>query len=205
MMIKMGEACAVGPRVVKAYFDSQAEHWDRRTHHDPHKLRYIMRVLDLHAGQRVLDVACGTGVLFPWLLPHNPELLMGIDISEAMTEKARAKYQDRRLRVVTADYYHLAAGAFDRIILYNAYPHFFDKERLAQKTFDLLSSGGRFVVAHNKGRESLNAIHEARGARECSMPLQSANTECGWFEPYFAIDISTDNEDMFVISGVKRG
>jgi demethylmenaquinone methyltransferase/2-methoxy-6-polyprenyl-1,4-benzoquinol methylase len=205
MMIKMGDVCAVGPRAVKAYFDSQAEHWDRHTRHDPHKLRYIMRVLDLHAGQRVLDVACGTGVLFPWLLHRNPELLMGIDISEAMTERARAKCQDRRLRVVTADYYHLAAGAFDRIILYDAYPHFFDKEKLAQKTFNLLADGGRFIVAHDKGRETINAVHDARGAGECSVPLRSIDIECCWFEPYFSIDNRTDNEGLYVFSGVKRG
>ena len=205
MMIETSGEAAVGSRAAKAYFDRQAKHWDRYARHDSHKLRAIMRMLDLHAGQRVLDVACGTGVLFPWLLSRDPLLLMGIDISEVMTEKARAKYRDRRLRIVTADYYHLAAGAFDRVVVYNAYPHFFDKERFARKTLDLLSPGGRFVVAHNKGRESLNAMHEARGACGCSVPLQPADTERGWFEPFFAMDVSIDNEDMFIISGVKRG
>ncbi len=187
---------------VKAYFDGQAGHWDARSHHEPGKLRRIVRACDLHAGQRVLDVACGTGILFPWLLAHDPSLLMGIDLSERMTDIARQKYCDKRLRIVTADYYQLEAGAFDRIIIYNAYPHFFNKERFAEKTRDLLAPGGRFVIAHDKGRESLNAMHEARGVCLYSVPLMSASEERRWFEPYFEIDTCMDSNDIYVLSGM---
>lgn len=197
------DGARVAPHTIKAYFDSQAEHWDKRSHHEPNKMRRIMRVCDLHAGQRILDVACGTGVLFPWLLAGNPALVLGIDISEGMTDIARQKYRDKRLRVVTADYYQLEAGAFDRIIIYNAYPHFFDKERFVEKTCSLLASGGRFVVAHNKGRERLNAMHEERGAGECSMPLMAASMECRWFEPYFHMDCCRDDNDIYIFSGKK--
>jgi cyclopropane fatty-acyl-phospholipid synthase-like methyltransferase len=191
------------PHGVKAYFDGQAGGWDARSHHEPGKLRRIIRACDLHAGQRVLDVACGTGVLFPWLLSHDPSLLMGIDLSDGMTDIARKKYRDKRLRIVTADYYHLEAGAFDRIIIYNAYPHFFDKERLAGKTYSLLAPGGRFVVAHDKGRDSLNEMHEARGARPYSVPLMPAREERRWFEPYFEIDSCIDTGDIYILSGMS--
>ena len=87
MMIKTGGEAVVRPRAAEAYIDRQDKLWGRHARHDSHKLRTIMRVLDLHAGQRVLDVACGTGVLFSWLLSRDPQLLMGIDISKAMTEK----------------------------------------------------------------------------------------------------------------------
>lgn len=202
MMIKTSGEAAVQPRAAKAYFGRQDKLENRNARYDSQKLRNIMRVLDVRAGQRVLDVACGTGVLFPWLLSRDPLMLMGIDISEIMTEQARAKFKDRRLRIVTADYFHVAAGDFDRIVVYNAYPHFPDKEKFAQKTSDLLIPGGRFVVAHNVGRARLNAMAETWGG--CSVPLQSAEAECGWFEPFFEMDICIDNEDLYMISGVKR-
>lgn len=204
IMTTMTDGVHIGPHAIKAYFDSQAEHWDRSFHHDPRKIRSILRVCDLHSGQRVLDAACGTGVLFPWLLARDPELVMGIDISEAMTAKAREKYRNRHLRIVTADYYHLEAGAFDRIILFNAYPHFFDKERLAKKTLDLLADGGRFVVAQNRGRHKLNSIHDSRDENDCSLPLEAAAVECRWFEPYFRMDTVVDTEGLYIISGEKR-
>ncbi len=202
-MASIFNAANTEPHDVKAYFDGQAGHWDARSHHEPGKLRRIMRACDLHAGQRVLDVACGTGILFPWLLSHDPSLLMGIDLSEKMTDEARKKYRDKRLRIVTADYYQLEAGAFDRIIIYNAYPHFFNKERFAQKTRDLLADGGRFVLAHNKGRDSLNAMHEARGVCLYSVPLMPASEERRWFEPYFKIDSCIDTDDLYLLSGVS--
>ncbi|MGI5919169.1 MAG: class I SAM-dependent methyltransferase [Christensenellales bacterium] len=201
MMKTSGEA-VVQPHAAKACFDRQGEHSDRHARHELHKLRTIMRVLDLRAGQRVLDVACGTGVLFPWLLSRDPQLLMGIDISKAMTEKARAMHRDSRLRIVTADYFNMEAGNFDRIIVYNAYPCFPDREKFAQKTLRLLIPGGRFVVAHNAGRESVNAVPEVWGG--CGTPLQSADEECSWFEPFFEMDVSMDNEELYLISGVKR-
>ena len=78
----------VGSHVVKQYFDRQANHWDRHSHCERRKHRQILGVYDLHTGQRVLDVACRTGVLFPWLLAYDPSLLMGIDLSEGMTDIA---------------------------------------------------------------------------------------------------------------------
>jgi ubiquinone/menaquinone biosynthesis C-methylase UbiE len=192
-----------GTHAVKDYFDNQADQWDLYSHHDPHKLCKIMHMCDLHPGQRVLDVACGTGVLFPWLLAHDPALLAGIDISDGMTRVARQKYRDNRLQVMTLDYYQMETGEFDRIIIYNAYPHFFDKERLAKKTYNLLAFGGRFVVAHNKGRESLNEMHTRRGAGDFSMPLEHTSVERHRFEPYFNIDCCVDNDDIYILSGIK--
>lgn len=42
---------------------------------------------------------------------------------------------------------------FDRIVIYNAYPHFIEKEKLVKKVEELLNPGGRFVVAHGACRE----------------------------------------------------
>jgi len=201
-MMKMSGEAVIRSRAAGAYIERQDGYGDRPARHDLPKLRTILRVLDVHAGQRVLDVACGTGVLFPWLLSRDPQLLMGIDISEVMTEKARAMHRNRRLRVVTADYFNMEAGNFDRIIVYNAYPCFPDREKFVQKTLRLLIPGGRFVVAHNTGRRNVNAVPEYWGG--CGVPLQSADEECSWFEPFFEMDVSIDNEELYLISGVKR-
>lgn len=191
-----------GVHTVREYFDNLANKWDSFAHHDPRKLRTIIQVCDLHPRQRVLDVACGTGVLFPWLLAYNPALLLGIDISEGMTRVARQKYYDNRLYVMTMDYYQIETGGFDRIIIYNAYPHFFDKEQLVKKTYNLLAPGGRFVVAHSRGRESLNEMHTRRGADDFSVPLEQTSIERRRFEPYFNIDYCLDDNDIYILSGV---
>lgn len=188
---------------IKDFFDSRAEQWDQNLYCDVEIMRRIMEACDLKAGQRVLDAACGTGVLFPRLLAHDPTALVGVDISGAMAETARRKHCDHRLEIVTSDLLRFDAGKFDRIILYNAYPHFFDKPLLARKLYDLSAAGGRFVIAHGAGREQINSMHEACGAGDISVALQRAGDEAKWFAPYFNIDVCMDTDEIYIISGTK--
>jgi demethylmenaquinone methyltransferase/2-methoxy-6-polyprenyl-1,4-benzoquinol methylase len=180
-----------------------AEHWDEDQQDNPEILNQIIGACDLQAGQKVLDAACGTGVLFPRLLAHDPGQLTAIDISDAMTEKARYKHHDHRLEIITADLLLFDANGFDRAILYNAYPHFFDKSSLARKMCELLAINGRFVIAHSASRDLVNSRHAACGASDVSVDLQRASDEARWFKPYFNIDICIDTDEVYIISGTK--
>jgi len=188
----------------KTYLESQAEHWDRRSHRGSRKLRCILRMCDLHTGQRILNVSCGSGILFPGLLIHDPSLVMGIDTSESLTDKARQKYQDKRLRIVTADFYQLQAGSFDRIIINNNL-NFNDQERFVKQISDLLVADGRFVVTNNKGRENVNAVYRERGAAKYDIPFKPNAMEYNWFDPYFILDGCVDTSDLYILTGQKRG
>src|SRR5437763_11592983 len=47
---------------------------------------------DLHAGQRVLDVGCGTGTLDVWMKEREPGIeVVGIDGDPAVLDRARRK------------------------------------------------------------------------------------------------------------------
>lgn len=189
---------------VKAFFDEQAQRWDSVCHHDMQKLRYILSVCDLLPGQRILDIACGTGVLFSLLLEAAPARLVGVDLSEAMLRVAQKKLQDARLQLLAADFLGMEESGFDRAILYSAYPHFFDKAALAKKLWAALAPGGRVTIAHSQGREQINAMHTRRGADPISVPLQSGVKERRWFDPWFSIDTCVDTKELFVLSGIKR-
>lgn len=189
--------------LVNEYFSKLADIWDDSTEVDPDKLSCIADYCDIKPGQKVLDIACGTGVMFPFLLAKNPKVLLGVDICEAMVKKARSKFSDCRLTIIEQDFYVIDETDFDCAICYNAYPHFIEKTAFAKKLRDVLVIGGRFVVAHGSGREEINAVHEDRAA--CvSTALGSAKEEKKWFEPYFNVDIVIDNADLYVISGTKR-
>ena len=55
--------------------------------------------------------------------------------------------------VYCEDLFQMQGQTFDRIMIYNAYPHFMEKEKLVKKVEELLNPGGRFVVAHGACRE----------------------------------------------------
>ncbi len=82
--------------------------------------------LQLHAGDRVLDIGCGTGLNFPLLLGAvGPSgAVVGMDASSAMLSRARARCQDRQwdnVSVVEAD-----AGDLDRTLSGSPVPQTFD-------------------------------------------------------------------------------
>ncbi len=187
---------------ISKFFDYQAQTWDDRPI-DILRIQHIMSFCDLKAGQKILDVACGTGVLFKALLAYSPNCVLGVDISEQMAQKAIQKTKDSRLQVIARDFLELEAYGFDRVIIHNAYPHFFDKDKLAKKTFEVLRSGGRFIVAHSMGRKTINAVHDKIKAGKFSTKLNSAATEKCWFEPWFTIDKCVDTDDSYIITGIK--
>lgn len=191
-------------QLIKKYFDEQSKSWDEFAYHDAQKLQFIVKACDLKPEQKIIDVACGTGVLFPYLLAKNPNLLLGVDISDSMVKIARSKFSDSRLHVIAEDFINLKTEGFDRVILYNAYPHFFDKFVLARKMYEVLKQDGRFVVAHSHSREQLNAIHCRRGVDMYSLQLKSTKIECRWFEPWFSIDRCLETDEIYILSGVKR-
>lgn len=131
---------------VRGFFDSLAGSWDADRAEEPEKIRAILRRAGIGPGVEVLDVACGTGVLFPYYLELGAGSVTGIDLSPEMIRRAEAKFSDRRIRLLTGDAAELADGCFDRIVVFNALPHFPDPERLLRSLTARLAPGGRLTV-----------------------------------------------------------
>ena len=68
------------------FFDKYAPSWDAD---QIPKDGIINRILDnagVGEGQEILDVACGTGILFPFYLERKVASVTGIDISHEMAK-----------------------------------------------------------------------------------------------------------------------
>ena len=189
---------------IRAFFNRCAETWDSCCRRDPEKIAAIITLAGVKPGCRVADIACGTGVLFPEILSRRPELLLGVDLSEKMIEKARSKFSDPCLRLAAADFFDVNEGGFDVILLYSAYPHFPDKARLAVHTASMLKTGGRLMVAHGEGREAINICHSGAQVNPLSWELHGAREEAEKFTNLFAIDILADTKDIYFFSGTKK-
>ena len=189
---------------IREYFGSLAQSWDDHLSEDPEKIKSILDAGGISEGQRVVDIACGTGVLFDHILRRRPALLMGVDVCDAMAQIARNKFCDERLKVATQDFLCLEEYGFDRAVIYNAYPHFFDKAALAKKICDVLGNRGRFVLAHGQGRHIVNGVHKGKKENGVSVALQAAAIESKWFEPFFDIDMVEDSKGLYIISGTKK-
>lgn len=107
---------------------------------------------NLPAGSRVLDVGCGIGGSARILAAEYGFDVLGISISPAQVERARALtapglQQRCRFAVMDALALELEDGSFDGVWSVEACPHMADKQRYADEMLRVLKPGGRLAVA----------------------------------------------------------
>lgn len=187
------------------FFDRCAPNWDTDMIKNDAIIGAILDNAEVGSGMDVLDVACGTGVMFPYYLDRQVASVTGIDISPEMAKIAAGKFtQDSRVEVLCGDVEAMDFGKkFDRIVVYNAFPHFPDPQRLIAGLSKLLKEGGRLTIAHGQSREAIDG-HHAGPASKVSVGLMPADSLMALFQPYFEVEILVSNSRMYQVSGVKR-
>ena len=73
---------------VIAFFDQLAPSWDGDMIKNDEIIETILDNAEVDAGMDVLDVACGTGVMFEYYLKRGVASVTGIDISSEMAKIA---------------------------------------------------------------------------------------------------------------------
>jgi SAM-dependent methyltransferase len=109
------------------------------------------------SGERVLDVACGTGVVARRAAPMvgASGQVVGLDFSPDMLEVARARAGDEGLaidwREASAVDLPFPDGAFDLLICQQGLQFFPDRPRAVREMRRVLTTGGRTVIATWQG------------------------------------------------------
>jgi len=187
------------------FFDRCAPTWDADMVKSDKIIGTILDNAEVGAGMDILDVACGTGVMFDYYLQRNVSSVTGIDISPEMAKLASQKYcGEPKVQVICADVEEYAFGRkFDRIVVYNAFPHFPYPKRLIKTLAGLLKEGGRLTVAHGMSREAIDN-HHSGSASKVSNGLMAAENLKRIFDAHFQVEVVISNRHMYQVSGVKR-
>lgn len=190
---------------MQAFFDQHATAWDTQLVVDDELIRSMLRLLPIQAGADVLDIGCGTGVMFPFILSLDPAKVDAVDLSKEMIAIAKKKATDARIRCTHADFLLWdKMEQYDFALIYNAYPHFMDKQLFAAKLHDVLRPGGRFVILHGAGRTKINGHHTGERVFKLSVPLRPCEEEALQYQQHFDVDFKIDTEKCYVLSGTKR-
>ena len=148
------------------FFDRQAPTWDEHMIRNENAIATILYLGGVFEGADVLDVACGTGVLFEDYLKLGVGSVTGVDISPEMVKIARSNYDDPRIEVICGDIEEVDLGRqFDVVMIYNAFPHFTNYDSLIEHMADLTKKGGRFTVAHGMSRDALHVHHSGEAVK----------------------------------------
>jgi ubiquinone/menaquinone biosynthesis C-methylase UbiE len=156
------------------------------------------------AGGRLLDVACGPGVVTAALAPTATSVT-ALDATEAMLDKARARCAKAGLRNVEfhsgdAENLPFGDGAFDGVVTRAAVHHFAQPQRAFDDMFRVLRPGGAAVVldvvsSEEAGESQLhNAIERLRDPSHVRM-LPASELDAGLRRAGFG-DIAHSTWDM---------
>jgi demethylmenaquinone methyltransferase/2-methoxy-6-polyprenyl-1,4-benzoquinol methylase len=187
------------------FFDRCAPFWDADMIKSDQIIGKILDNAEVGPDMDILDVACGTGVLFDYYLERNVASVTGIDIAPKMAEIAQGKYADNpKVEVICGDVEEYAfSRKFDRVVVYNAFPHFPYPKRLIKVLAGLLKEGGRLTVAHGMSREAIDN-HHSGAASKVSNGLMTAESLKKIFDAHFTVEVVVSNDYMYQVSGVKR-
>ena len=188
---------------VIAFFDRCAPTWDAEMIKSDGIIGKILDNAEVGEGMDVLDVACGTGVMFDYYLQRNVNSVTGIDISPEMAKIAAGKYaKEPKVQVICGDVEEYPFDKkFDRIVVYNAFPHFPEPRKLLRQLSQLLKEGGRLTVAHGASREAIDN-HHSGAASKVSNGLMTAESLKNLFAAYLKVEVVISNRWMYQVSGV---
>ena len=188
---------------VIAFFDRCAPEWDADMIRNESVIQTILDNAGVCAGIDVLDVACGTGVLIPDYLNRSVHSVTGIDISPEMIRIAEKKFPQESVNLICGD---VESAQFDRqfdcVMVYNAFPHFPDPQRLIERLSGLLAPGGTLTVAHGMSRRAIDG-HHSGPASKVSVGLMSEDELAGIFAKNLRVTVKISDDRMYQVAGVK--
>ncbi len=184
---------------VISFFDECASNWDNNMIKNSEVISKILDIAEIKSGANVLDVACGTGVLFKDYISRGVRSLTAIDISGEMVKIAKAKFPDIDVIEGDAESYQFKTK-FDSIVIYNAFPHFVNDNQLFENLSQHLSASGRLTVAHGMSREAILACHKNK-AKPVSKELMTAKELAEKMRLFVNVDTVISNSQMYVVSG----
>ena len=184
-----------------SFFDRLAPQWDADMIRDDRIISTILDNAGVSEGKHILDVACGTGVLFDDYLSRKVASVTAIDISAEMVKLAKAK--SSQVNVICGDVETVDFGRkFDAIVVYNAFPHFPNGENLIRTLSRLLRPGGTLTIAHGMSRAAIDR-HHSGSASKVSVGLIHEDTLAELFSKYLTVTTKISNDTMYQVVGRK--
>lgn len=190
---------------IAKYFNERTDDWENNFNKPSPVQGAVAAIAAIGPESKVLDLGCGTGVMAPVYLELGVKRALALDLAPRMIEIAQGKYVGQpSLEFKCCDAYDFKTDErFDAVVIYNAYPHFLDKQALAKKVASLLVDGGRFVVAHSLGRTQMNG-HHSNVPVHVTTCLRSVQAEAGEFEEFFHIDTRVDSPGFYCFAGTLK-
>ena len=143
---------------IRDFFNNFAPQWDNEPIAEKEIIDTVLDNGGIKENVDILDVACGTGVLFPYYLERKVKSITAVDLSPEMVKIAKSKFPQADVICGDAENFTFP-HQFDAIMIYNAFPHFPEPEKVIENLSKHLKSGGKISIAHGLSKKELDEIH----------------------------------------------
>lgn len=107
----------------------------------------MISLLNSHGCRRVVDIACGTGILASRIAGEvRPDEVYGVDFSDGMLAQARRRSTEVQWLTAPAEELPFEDGTLDAVVTTSAF-HFFNQPAALREFHRVLGSGGLTAVA----------------------------------------------------------
>jgi len=153
------------------------------TSEDLERLSHIVDGLGVQTDMNVIDLGCGTGILFDLIRRKvGPQgSVTGVDFSLQMVLKAHRNFPFSNVNCIDGDVASLPfrSDHFDLGVAFSAFPYFSDKQQTVDEVHRVLKKGSKFYIIHLQSSKELSAIHHRIGGVVANdeLPPESLLTE----------------------------
>ena len=187
-------------------FNEMAKNWNENIPIINYEIAFsIIEKFKIGTECSVLDVACGTGILYSILKDRNLSQYVGVDISKKMIDVFFNSYPNVDVRLVDFESNVLLEKSFDFIIIFNSIPHFNDLDSVFRNAYNNLKSGGTFIISHSKTREALKEYHRKIGyVPDKKEPIPSDERLLDCCKRYGFSNLNILDNDYFCFSAKRK-
>lgn len=197
----------------KSHDDEQSQYFNERVNffcqpipeEITERTRKIVATANLKPESWVLDVGCGTGVLFAHFLASGvrQENITGCDLSSEMLKLAKERYP--HAKYFQGDIIDFPANLphFDAVIFNACFGNIFDQKSALQKALALLKPNGTVVISHPLGAKFVQGLHENEPHIVPHL-LPTETTLTAWAQEMGARVPQYTNTDLCYIATLQR-
>jgi len=135
--------------------------------------RFLSDIVDMGKTDiRILDVGCGTGVLFKYLLESSSDFgihlnITGIDLSSKMIQQAKERKLEHEnlvsLQLFESDFNEWSSSTnekYDGVIMNAVFGNFYDLDEVISSASKVLEIDGILAISHPLGFEFQRKLHD---------------------------------------------
>jgi ubiquinone/menaquinone biosynthesis C-methylase UbiE len=189
------------------YFDKRAASWMLKEREEEKKI--VEEIFDEYIPElsgNILDLGCGTGFLQPVIAKRRNKYssVFCADTSLNMLNILHSRYSDCIPVNGDALYMPFQDDFFKKILCYNVFPHFIEKDGVINEFKRVLAVGGVIYIIHNMCHRKLNGLHLKKGvevSNDRMLPVD--NLKQLFLNQSFQIIHSEENQNRYLLIAQK--